>query len=162
MEIIDRPSPNFNDRRGAGRPDMVLIHYTVLGCEASLDRLCAPEHEVSAHYVISEQGRIWRLVDEDLRAWHAGKSHWQGEDDINSLSIGIELVNDGAQPFPEPQMTALEALLADVTTRRDIAPARVLGHEDVAPGRKHDPGPRFDWGRLVLRGMAQRPQSEKG
>jgi len=132
---------------------MILIHYTGMEtAEAAIARLCDPTPEVSAHYVISEAGRITQLVAEDRRAWHAGVSEWEGETDINSCSIGIELANPGPledlPPFPEPQMAALEELIADIQTRREIPSTRILGHEQVAPGRKFDPGPKFDWARL--------------
>lgn len=153
MRIIQRPSPNFGERKGVSRPDMILIHYTGMEtCEAAIARLCDPGPEVSAHYVISEAGQITQLVAEDRRAWHAGLSEWEGETDINSRSIGIELANPGPlddlPPFPEPQMTALEWLIADIRTRWAIPDARILGHSNVAPGRKADPGPKFDWARI--------------
>lgn len=133
----------------------MVIHYTVLTpAQAALERLCDPVHEVSAHYVIGEGGELWQLVAEERRAWHAGAGSWQGKDDINSRSIGIELVNDGASDFAAPQMTCLEQLLADIFTRWPIGPDGVIGHEDMAPGRKFDPGPRFDWARLARLGLA--------
>ncbi len=126
--------------------------------EAALARLRDPAAEVSAHYLLAEDGRVWQLVEETRRAWHAGRSHWAGEDDVNSASIGIELANPGigaaAHPFPEPQMAALETLLRGVVARWGIRPERVVGHACVAPGRKVDPGPRFDWRRLARRGLA--------
>ena len=120
-------------------------------------RLCDPGAEVSAHWLIHEDGRSEALVPEDRRAWHAGAGSWQGRDDVNSRSIGIELVNPGDCPFPEPQMAALEALLGQIMARWDISPAAVIGHSDMAPGRKIDPGPRFDWQRLALQGLAVWP-----
>jgi N-acetylmuramoyl-L-alanine amidase len=127
--------------------------------EAALTRLCTPEAEVSAHYLIAEDGRTWQLVDEEMRAWHAGAGQWGAITDMNSRSVGIELANDGASPFPEPQMAALEALLPDIMQRWDIAPERVIGHSDMAVGRKIDPGPRFDWRRLALSGLAVWPEA---
>ncbi|SFQ20061.1 N-acetylmuramoyl-L-alanine amidase [Roseivivax halotolerans] len=127
--------------------------------EAALTRLCTPEAEVSAHYLIAEDGRTWQLVDEEMRAWHAGAGQWGAITDMNSRSVGIELANDGASPFPEPQMAALEALLPDIMQRWDIAPERVIGHSDMAVGRKIDPGPRFDWRRLALSGLAVWPET---
>lgn len=126
--------------------------------EAALDRLCDPAAEVSAHYVIGERGAVWALVPEEARAWHAGAGAWGAARDVNSRSIGIELVNagplDGLPPFPEPQMAALEALLDGIMARWAIPPARVIGHSDMAPGRKGDPGPKFDWRRLARGGRA--------
>ena len=120
-------------------------------------RLCDPGAEVSAHWLIHENGLTEALVPEDRRAWHAGAGSWQGRDDVNSRSIGIELVNPGDCPFPEPQMAALETLLGQIMARWDIGPAGVIGHSDMAPGRKIDPGPRFDWRRLALHGLAVWP-----
>lgn len=155
MKMKCIPSPNFGARKGNASPDMIVIHYTAMeSAQAAIARLCDPEPEVSAHYVIAEDGAITRLVEEDCRAWHAGQSHWQGVNDINSCSIGIELANPGPleelPPFPEPQMAALELLIADVQRRWSIPPERILGHEHVAPERKSDPGPKFDWARLGL------------
>lgn len=140
-------------------PDMVVIHYTGMeSAEAALARLCAPETEVSAHWLIDEDGRLFRLVDESRRAWHAGVAAWGAVRDVNSHSVGVELANPGPDgglpPFPEAQMAALEALLFRIKLRWGIPAERVLGHSDVAVGRKIDPGPRFDWGRLVGRGLA--------
>ena len=120
---------------------------------AALDRLCDPGSEVSAHYLISADGRIMQMVPEDSRAWHAGAGSWAGFDDINSRSIGIELDNRGVEPFAEPQMHALETLLPGIMTRWNIPREGVIGHSDMAPGRKVDPGPRFDWARLARQGL---------
>ena len=153
------PSPNHGDRRGQ-RPELVVIHYTGMADGASARaRLCDPGAEVSAHWLIHEDGRSEALVPEDRRAWHAGAGSWQGRDDVNSRSIGIELVNPGDCPFPEPQMAALEALLGQIMARWDISPAAVIGHSDMAPGRKIDPGPRFDWVRLARQGLALHPSA---
>jgi N-acetylmuramoyl-L-alanine amidase len=138
--------------------DMLMLHYTgMLDAAAALDRLCDPKTEVSAHYVIDEDGTVWRLVAEDRRAWHAGRAWWAGETDINSRSIGIELVNPGHEhgyrAFPEPQMTALLDLCRGILARHPIPPHRVLGHSDVAPDRKLDPGELFDWRRLANDGI---------
>ncbi len=155
MHITQIPSPNFGPRIGYEGPDMIVIHYTGMeSAQAAIARLCDPEPEVSAHYVVEDTGDVCQLVSEAHRAWHAGLSVWAGETDINSCSIGIELCNPGSlqdfPPFPEPQMAALAALIADIQSRWDIPKARILGHEHVAPGRKFDPGPKFDWGRLGL------------
>ena len=134
---------------------MIVLHYTGMeSAEAALERLCDAEVEVSAHYMIAEDGRIWQMVDEAARAWHAGAGEWRGIADVNSRSIGIELVNRGDHPFAEPQMAALEALMRDIMARWDIAPENVIGHSDMAPERKCDPGPRFDWARLAREGLA--------
>lgn len=152
------PSPNFGPRRDGAIPDMVVLHYTGMeSCDAARDRLCDDGAEVSAHYLVSETGHIVQMVDESMRAWHAGAGQWGNVTDVNSRSIGIELANSGAQPFPEPQMAALEALLTDVLGRHTIPAHRVIGHSDMAPARKHDPGPRFDWRRLARRGLSVWP-----
>ncbi|MEM9577454.1 MAG: N-acetylmuramoyl-L-alanine amidase [Pseudomonadota bacterium] len=149
------PSPNFGPRRDNLEPTIVVIHYTAMqSAEAALARLCDPEAEVSAHYLIARDGIVTRMVEEAERAWHAGAGEWRGLQDINSRSIGIELDNPGDCPFPEPQMAALEALLTEICVRWRIAPEDVIGHSDMAPGRKCDPGPRFDWARLARQGLA--------
>jgi N-acetylmuramoyl-L-alanine amidase len=151
-------SPNFGERRGGATPDLVVIHYTGMeSCAAAQARLCDTLAEVSAHYLISEQGEVLSLVDEAMRAWHAGAGAWGGVTDVNSRSIGIELANRGDEPFPHAQMVALERLLADVMTRWSILPQRVIAHSDMAPARKSDPGARFDWQRLALSGLSVWP-----
>ncbi|WP_417208057.1 N-acetylmuramoyl-L-alanine amidase [Antarctobacter sp.] len=162
-EPIWHPSPNFGDRRGPSAPDMVVLHYTAMTtAEAARDWLCAPESEVSCHYVIAEDGRLWQLVQESDRAWHAGQGTWGGAADVNSQSIGIELANTGFHPFPEPQMAVLEAVLAGLFTRWTVPPERVVGHSDTALGRKTDPGGRFDWQRLARLGLAVWPEVRGG
>ncbi len=152
-------SPNFGDRRGGVVPDLVVIHYTAMeSCAAAMARLCDLGAEVSAHYLISEQGEVLALVPEAARAWHAGAGEWGGVTDVNSRSIGIELANRGDAPFAAAQMTALEGVLAGVMARWSIGPHRVIGHSDMAPLRKSDPGPRFDWRRLSLSGLSVWPQ----
>lgn len=160
MELIDAPSPNHDAR---GRPvDMIVLHYTGMKTgEEALQRLRDPAAKVSAHYLIEEDGRIFRLVDESARAWHAGASSWKGEGEINARSIGVEIVNPGHEfgyrEFPDPQIDALVALLKDIRTRHDVAPSRVVGHSDVAPERKTDPGEKFPWARLAAEGLALAP-----
>jgi N-acetylmuramoyl-L-alanine amidase len=155
MSLISAPTPNVDQRRGP--PDMVVLHYTGMrtGAEA-LERMCDPEAKVSAHYMIEEDGRLFQLAPEERRAWHAGVSFWKGERDINSVSIGIELVNPGHDlgylDFPEMQIEALIGLLDAVRGRWTIPDARILGHSDVAPDRKIDPGEKFPWKRLALDG----------
>lgn len=158
LVIQEHPSPNFGERRDGARPDLVVIHYTAMAsAEAALERLCSTEFEVSAHYLICEQGQVFRLVDEEMRAWHAGAGQWGDVTDVNSRSIGIELANPGTAPFAAAQMDALESLLADIRSRYALPPERVIGHSDMAPLRKIDPGPRFDWKRLALQGLSVFP-----
>jgi N-acetylmuramoyl-L-alanine amidase len=151
-------SPNFGPRRDGLRPGLVVLHYTAMAdCDAALRVLCSPEREVSAHYLIRRDGRVVALVDEAMRAWHAGAGEWRGAGDVNSRSIGIELDNDGASPFAAPLMDALEGLLPGILARWAIPPEGVIGHSCMAPGRKIDPGPRFDWQRLARQGLAVWP-----
>jgi len=162
MRIQDRPSPNHEPRPADAPVDILLLHYTGMISEAAaLARLCDPAARVSAHYLIGEDGRVLRLVAEDRRAWHAGVACWAGEADVNSRSIGIELVNPGDEfgyrPFPEPQMDSLVALARDILARHPIPSHRVLGHSDVAPARKQDPGELFDWPRLAAAGIGLWP-----
>ncbi len=156
--IRAHPSPNFGERRDGQRPALVVIHYTAMpDCAAALERLCDPAAEVSAHYLIDRDGCLLSLVDEAARAWHAGAGEWGGRSDVNSRSIGIELVNRGIEPFAAPQMAALEGLLQGVLGRWGLGPEAVIGHSDMAPDRKGDPGPRFDWRRLALAGLSVWP-----
>ncbi|MGL4309723.1 MAG: N-acetylmuramoyl-L-alanine amidase [Paracoccaceae bacterium] len=152
-------SPNQSERRGGVRPDLIVIHYTAMkSCAEAEARLCDPAAEVSAHYLIAEDGRVIALVPEEARAWHAGAGAWGGVTDVNSRSIGIELSNPGDAPFSHAQMVALEGLLKGLMARWSIPPERVIGHSDMAPDRKRDPGPRFDWRRLALQGLAVWPE----
>lgn len=152
MDIIEAPSPNFDQR--IVPPDIIVLHYTGMqtGPEA-LDRLRDPEAKVSSHYLVEEDGRVFRLVEEARRAWHAGVSFWKGERNINGRSIGIEIVNPGHdwgyRPFPDAQIEALTALLTDIRSRWSVEDARIVGHSDVAPARKVDPGELFPWKRLA-------------
>lgn len=158
LQIIARPSPNCGPRRDGLTPALVVLHYTAMdSADAALDRLCDPHAEVSAHYLISGSGIVTQMVAEADRAWHAGEGSWQGQDDINSRSIGIELDNRGTHPFSEPQMVRLEELLCGIMARWDIPANGVIGHSDMAPGRKIDPGPHFDWARLARQGLAAPP-----
>ncbi len=159
MDIADCPSPNFGDRRTGQAVELVVLHYTAMSdAGAAIERLCDPECEVSAHYVIGQDGAVTRLVAEEHRAWHAGDGEWAGRGDINSRSIGIELDNDGASPFSDELMAALETLLADILARHDLPPKAVIGHSDMAPSRKQDPGRRFDWQRLAAAGLSVWPE----
>jgi N-acetylmuramoyl-L-alanine amidase len=155
MKTISAPSPNFDARTGP--PDMIVLHYTGMQTgEAALVRLCDPAAKVSAHYVVEEDGRVFALVPEERRAWHAGRSFWGGETDINARSIGVEIVNPGHEfgyrPFPDAQIAAVIDLLADVRSRWSVEDSCLLGHSDVAPGRKEDPGELFPWRRLAEAG----------
>jgi N-acetylmuramoyl-L-alanine amidase len=151
------PSPNHGERRGS-RPDMLILHYTGMGSgAAALARLRDPLSEVSAHYLVFEDGGIVQLVPEARRAWHAGAGTWKGETDINSRSIGIEIVHPGhaggLPPYPEVQVDAVIALARDILGRWPMSPERVLAHSDVAPERKEDPGETFPWDRLAAAGI---------
>ena len=161
--MIERPSPNHDARPPGQEVDLLLLHYTGMPSrDEALARLCDPAARVSAHYLIDEDGSVFRLVAEERRAWHAGEACWSGERDINGCSIGIELVNPGHEwgyrPFPDLQMDALIALAGGIVARHPIAPARVLGHSDVAPHRRQDPGELFDWARLVRAGIGLLPR----
>lgn len=159
MEIVERPSSNFGPRRGGLTVSLVVLHYTGMdNAEAALERLADPETEVSAHYLIGRDGTLYRLVEEEYRAWHAGEGSWAGHDDINSRSIGIELDNDGTSAFTEPLMETLEELLYDLLDRYELPAKAVIGHSDMSPGRKRDPGPYFDWARLASKGLAIWPE----
>ncbi|MEP5153164.1 N-acetylmuramoyl-L-alanine amidase [Planktotalea sp.] len=163
-QIVQRPSPNCGPRKGGIlKPDIVVLHYTaMLSAAEAIERLCDPAVEVSAHYLIARDGTITQMVDESARAWHAGAGMWGGCDDINSRSIGIELDNDGSSPFSASLMDALEGLLGDIRTRWDIPLQHVIGHSDLAPTRKVDPGRRFDWRRLALGGHVIWPETFGG
>ena len=155
MKTLPAPSPNFDARKVP--PDILLLHYTGMPTgEAALARLCDAAAKVSAHYLVEEDGRIFALVAEERRAWHAGVSFWKGERDINGRSIGIEIVNPGHEfgyrAFPDAQITGLVELIADIRGRWEIDDARILAHSDVAPARKEDPGELFPWKRLAEAG----------
>lgn len=158
MPVVQSPSPNFDARPVGVSVDMLVLHYTGMQtAEAALSRMCDAEAKVSAHYMIDEAGAVFQLVDEASRAWHAGVAYWAGATDINARSIGIELVNPGHEfgyvDFSEAQIVALEGLCAEILARHPISPTRVLGHSDVAPARKQDPGERFPWPRLAQKGI---------
>jgi N-acetylmuramoyl-L-alanine amidase len=145
-----RPSPNHGERRGNMRPDMIVLHYTgMIDAGAALERLCAPGSDVSAHYLVLEDGRVIQMVKESRRAWHAGVASWAGQTDINSCSIGIEIANPGHDygyaDFPKRQIAAVTTLCRGIQTRNTVPPARVVAHSDVAPSRKQDPGEKFPW-----------------
>lgn len=152
-----RPSPNHGARAPGSPVDMIVLHHTgMANAEGALAWLCDPRSEVSSHYFVFEDGRIVALVDEGRRAWHAGLSCWAGETDINSRSIGIEIAHEGEAnglPYPDAQVDAVIALCHDILGRHPIPPERVLGHADVAPLRKEDPGRSFPWRRLHEAGV---------
>ena len=160
--IIDSPSPNFNERDA--EVSLVVLHYTGMqSCAGAHDRLRDPEAKVSAHYLIAEDGTVMRLVAEDKRAWHAGQSYWRGIRDVNSASVGIEICNPGHDhgytDFPQPQIDALKALLPGILQRHGVRPENVIGHSDIAPDRKIDPGEKFPWQELADVGLAEgRPE----
>lgn len=152
-----RPSPNYGERKGRV-PDTLVLHYTGTPTgEEGLLALCDPAKEVSAHYFVAEDGEVIQLVPESQRAWHAGRSYWAGERDMNSVSIGIEIANPGhdggTPPYPPQQIAAVIALCRDICTRWQITPCRVLGHSDLAPDRKTDPGEHFPWAVLAKAGV---------
>jgi N-acetylmuramoyl-L-alanine amidase len=157
------PSPNFGERKGGKRPDCLILHYTgMASAEAAIAWLANPDSQVSAHYVIREDGTIIQMVGENRRAWHAGQGSWQGETDMNSASIGIEIANPGhpgSDPskdypdFPDIQMQSVIGLVKNIVMRHRMDPKRVLAHSDIAPRRKIDPGERFAWDRLAAHGL---------
>lgn len=161
--IISAPSPNFNART---LPiSMLVLHYTGMRTgAAALERLCDKAAKVSAHYLIEEDGRVFSLIDESHRAWHAGVGHWRGVSDINSASIGIEIVNGGHDfglpAFAPAQIEALIPLCQKIIARHCILPHNIVGHSDIAPARKQDPGERFPWQRLAAKGMGLWPKPE--
>lgn len=162
--LVSRPSPNHDERDPRTRLDMLLLHYTGMKTAAeALARLTDPAAKVSAHYTLDEDGTLYAHVPEELRAWHAGQSSWGGQSDINSRSIGIEIVNPGHdwgyRAFPEPQIARLIALSREIVARHAIPPERVLGHSDVAPARKQDPGELFPWERLAAAGLGLWPHA---
>ncbi len=154
--MIVLPSPNHGPRRDPVI-DMLVLHYTAIDKAATLARLCDPAAEVSAHYVIDEDGTVYALVPESERAWHAGLSFWRGHGDINSRSVGIELVNSGDRPFATAQIESLIGLCRSILARHPIPPQNVVGHSDIAPARKIDPGRFFPWARLAAAGIGAWP-----
>lgn len=164
--IIDLPSPNHSARDGGTVIDMLVLHYTGMPSKkVALDRLTDPAAEVSAHYVVDEEGQVYGLVTEERRAWHAGIASWRGHSDVNNRSIGIEIVNPGHEfgyvPFSDMQMQSVIALVQPLLARHPtISPRNVLGHSDVAPWRKEDPGELFDWARLAAAGIGRFPSAD--
>lgn len=157
MDVTQRPSPNFDERKLP--VSMIVLHYTGMpDAEGALQRLTSDEAKVSAHYCVLEDGDIIQLVDEDKRAWHAGNSYWRGVTDVNSASVGIEIVNPGHEfgyrPFPDEQVAAVMGLVNDIKNRHGISRGNIVGHSDIAPTRKEDPGELFPWGELAKRRLA--------
>lgn len=152
------PSPNIEPRRNGARPDILLLHYTgMLSGAKAVEWLADPKSRVSCHYVVDDDGTVTQMVSEDMRAWHAGAGSWEGTDDVNSRSIGIEIHNPGHDlgyaEFPLAQMQAVTELCRDIIARQGIAAHRVLAHSDIAPDRKRDPGEKFDWAGLAVAGV---------
>ena len=166
--IIDLPSPNRDERPAdAGPIDTLVLHYTgMVSAEAALARMTDREAKVSAHWCVGEDGTLWRLVAEERRAWHAGRSEWRGRRAVNDRSIGIELVNPGHEhgyrPFPPAQMDALLDLARAIVARHPIEPRNVVAHSDIAPARRQDPGELFDWARLAEAGVGLWPGEGEG
>ncbi len=155
--MIDTPSPNFDERSLS--VSMIVLHYTGMADAASaIARLTSPEAKVSAHYLIAEDGQVIRMVAEEKRAWHAGRSYWRGVTDVNSASVGIEIVNPGHEfgyrPFPDEQIAALIPLVSEIKDRHGIGRGNIVGHSDIAPARKDDPGELFPWEALARRRLA--------
>jgi len=160
--VRQHPSPNFDDRGKFANIDMLVMHYTGMeSADLALTRLCDKESRVSAHYFIDEDGSVRQLVDESQRAWHAGVASWRGQHNINQRSIGIELVNPGHEfgyrPFTAAQIEVVISLSQDILKRHPIPPRNVVGHSDIAPSRKNDPGELFDWQRLAAAGIGLWP-----
>jgi N-acetylmuramoyl-L-alanine amidase len=158
MNILSSPSPNFNDRPKDQSVDMLVLHYTGMKTgKAALERMCDPAFEVSAHFMVDIDGTIHQLVSEEKRAWHAGVSYWRGNTNINDRSIGIEIVNPGHEwgyePFPIVQMESVISLCQDILSRHSIEARNIVGHSDIAPSRKMDPGELFDWNWLAQEGI---------
>ena len=167
IEFTERPSPNFDPRPASATIDILVLHYTGMRtAEEALARLCDPEAKVSSHYTVDETGRIYRHVGESKRARHAGVSWWAGERDVNNRSIGIEIVNPGHEfgyvPFPAVQIAAVIDLAHDILARHPIPPHCVVGHSDVAPARKMDPGELFPWELLARKGIGLYPSVPVG
>lgn len=165
MTMTEAPSPNFNDRKRPLR--YIILHYTGMkDGPSALARMCDPEAQVSAHYMVEEDGRVFRLVADEKRAWHAGVSRWHDETDLNSASIGIEIVNGGHEfglpDFPDQQIEGVITLVRRLLEQHGLDPRDVIGHADIAPARKEDPGERFPWSRLEAAGCAIGPAAADG
>ena len=166
LKIIEVETTKYGERRICANPSLLIIHSIGMPLTTSLEMLTSSSREISVHYLIAPDGTVYAMVPENMRAWHAGKSYWRGQTDVNSLSIGIELAwsldkeaheEDLPGPFPDEQMDALVELCKGIQARWGIKPENVLAHSDVAPSRKRDPGERFDWGRMEAEGLALLP-----
>lgn len=166
LKTIHLPTDKYGERRICTAPSLLIIHSIGMPLSTSLELLTKSAREVSVHYLVAPEGTVYAMVPEDKRAWHAGKSFWRGQTDVNSLSIGIELAwslekeaceEDLPGPFPDEQMDALVTLCRGIQERWGIKPENVLAHSDVAPTRKRDPGERFDWGRMEAEGLGLLP-----
>lgn len=153
-------SPNYDDRPN-NKIDYIIIHYTEMNFDDALQRLCEPLAKVSCHYLIKENGEVFQLVKDKKRAWHAGNSYWAERENINDCSIGIELDNLGNAPFKEKQIESCITLCKNLITKHNIDPKNILGHSDIAPQRKVDPGIYFDWHRLAQNGLGIWPKEIK-
>lgn len=158
MSIIEKPSPNFDERPAGVKPDMLVLHSIALECEEdNLAMLCAEDPGVSAHYMVCQDGRVLQLVSEDKKAFHAGQSFWRGRENLNDVSIGIEVSNPGFCAFTEPQMVALKDLALDIIQRHDMRPQNIVAHHEIAADRKTDPDETFDWKYLARQGVGLWP-----
>lgn len=162
LNLISHPSRNFGPRSIDSKIDMLVLHYTGMPSgKMALQRLCDPQAQVSSHYLVEEDGRIFKLVAEEMRAWHAGRGVWQGCDDVNSSSIGIEMVNPGHEfgyrAFPAAQIASVISLAQDILSRHDIPADRIIAHADMSPERKEDPGELFPWSQLADHGIGLWP-----
>nr|HIL74870.1 N-acetylmuramoyl-L-alanine amidase [Rhodospirillales bacterium] len=165
-KIISFPSPNYNDRPPGTEIDILVFHYTGMPKPAqALERMCDPDVKVSAHYLIDKDGQLFQLISEEKRAWHAGISSWRNNYNINDRSIGIELANPGHefgyQKFPTRQIDTLIEIAKDIIKRHPVPARNIIGHSDIAPARKKDPGEFFDWHKLALKGIGYWPESLK-
>lgn len=155
----DKSSPNFEDRKNGLTPELIIVHYTSMESTAAvLEKFADATSKVSAHYLIDEKGNIYALVDESKRAYHAGEGSWMGKDDINSRSIGIEISNRNGEPYTKEQLFSLAMLIKDIQSRYDIPPESILGHSDIAPHRKQDPGEHFPWEKLSRHDIGRWPK----
>ncbi len=157
FDVLKKFSPNFNERKNVSDIDIIILHYTVINQDLTLKTFADPGSKVSSHYLINNNGNIIQIVPDEKRAWHAGKSFWAGETDINSRSIGIEIVNDGNSNYKSIQIEAVINLCAALRDKYNIPNARILGHSDVAPARKNDPGKFFPWEDLAIEGVGIYP-----
>lgn len=156
--LYTHKSPNFDERNGQ-KPEVIVVHYTSMeSTEAVLKKFADPKSKVSSHYLIDEKGNIYHLIDEEKRAWHAGVSSWAGKEDVNTHSIGIEISNRNGEPYTKEQLFSLTLLCKDIMQRNGIPPENIVGHSDVAPDRKQDPGQHFPWEKMSRHGIGRWPK----